>query len=494
MKLLQRIQQSYRSIYWIIASGYFLLLALSVAASGFVYWLVWQKVIQSESQITYWHSAEALAEELRDYTAEGLDRDSVIRVFKRNLRINPIADPYLLDSKGKILVSLFGRQDDLIQLAPLQQFLNTSKPTKKAIYIANPIVETPTETTFSVAPISIADEQGYVLLTLTGFRKTVMYQRLGDITLIAGSLMNSLLFASVSIAFGLFLFSRITKRFRRLNSAMHEFESGAMHHRAIVESDDEFGVHERAFNQMADAIESAISTLTVADENRRALVANVSNELYQPVLAMSARIHNIEENTEALNNEQIKIQLNEAVQSCKTLNKLLSELFELAKLNAPGYVPQSELIDAADIISDVIQSYRQAAKAKKIEFVAKLPDSPLFTKADSRLFNKVVSSLIDNAVRFSPFAGRVEVELKAKEGKFYLQVIDSGPGITEKALPHLFTRLPRKDIEANTINAHFGFSLAIAKSMAEAHGGTLSITTNKGVGSTFVLELPLSEI
>jgi signal transduction histidine kinase len=110
--------------------------------------------------------------------------------------------------------------------------------------------------------------------------------------------------------------------------------------------------------------------------------------------------------------------------------------------------------------------------------------------ADRERILQVLSNLIGNAIKFTPLQGTITLRARQVDGKVRISVKDTGPGISEEAVPHLFERFWRA---TSALERGTGLGLSIAKSIVEAHGGTLWVETREGAGSTFFFTLPVAE-
>jgi CheY-like chemotaxis protein/nitrogen-specific signal transduction histidine kinase len=153
-------------------------------------------------------------------------------------------------------------------------------------------------------------------------------------------------------------------------------------------------------------------------------------------------------------------------------------------------------VDFCGLVDNAIVTARAAAEARDVRLHAALDPAAAVVWGDPDRLAQIVASLLANAVKYSPAGGRIDVRLARVGGEAELQVRDEGVGIAPAALPHLFDRLPRspRDVPADRDGARsqLGLSLAIARHLAELHGGALSaVSDGPGRGATFTLRLPL---
>jgi signal transduction histidine kinase len=160
---------------------------------------------------------------------------------------------------------------------------------------------------------------------------------------------------------------------------------------------------------------------------------------------------------------------------------MLGRLRSLA--HADEDVPlRKELVDLAELTSDVVRAYAAQARSSGVDFVTHV-DANASVSADKDLLREAVANLVDNAVRFSSPGAAVTLRVAKGAAGPSIDVTDTGPGIESARLDTLFERFQRSDSGS-------GLGLAIARRVVERHGGSLRVRTSAGAGSTFTIELP----
>jgi signal transduction histidine kinase len=171
----------------------------------------------------------------------------------------------------------------------------------------------------------------------------------------------------------------------------------------------------------------------------------------------------------------------DSVAEAERMKRMLARLRALA--HADEDVPlRRELVDLAELTSDVVHAYAAQAGTSGVELVTELRTSARIN-ADRDLLREAVANLVDNAVRFTPRGEAVTLRVANGSGGPFIDVIDHGPGIDDDRLANLFDRFQRSDSGS-------GLGLAIARRVVERHGGTIRVQTKPGSGSTFTIELP----
>ena len=218
----------------------------------------------------------------------------------------------------------------------------------------------------------------------------------------------------------LVLFALLTKRLDRMSKVVTRFQKGDVKARVEDKSKAKVGQLGFSFNHMADTIVKNTQELKKTDNLRRELVANVSHDLRTPLTSIQGYLETILIKEDSISSADRKKYLDIIYKNTKMLNELVSELFELSKLDAKQIRPKVEPFSMADLTQDVVLKFTPLAEQSGIHLSAELPlDLPLVT-VDIGLIERALSNLIDNAIRNTPKEGKVKVELLQKRTGFIL--------------------------------------------------------------------------
>jgi signal transduction histidine kinase len=186
-----------------------------------------------------------------------------------------------------------------------------------------------------------------------------------------------------------------------------------------------------------------------------------------------------------------EIYLDAALRHSRRLGRLVSDLFELAKLDAHAIQPRRECFPAAELLQDIAQKYQLPACEHRIHFVVRLPVVMLFVEADIGLLERVLDNLILNALYHTQPEGMVALELRATDETATFVITDTGCGIAPQDLPHIFDRFYRGSSQAKNDGNHLGLGLAIAKRIVELHNSELRVASTLNRGTQFEFDLPI---
>ena len=418
--------------------------------------------------------------------SEDLDSLQIQRVFDRLRVINPRIDVYLLDANGRILAAS-GRtktRRNSVDLQPLRQFLDDSA--------ALPIFgDDPTEESrrrvFSVAEIAVkGNVNGYLYLVMRGLTSDSIAERVKSsyvlresIWIIVWGLLFALIAGALTIKF-------MTRPLRQLTTVMDRFrQSGFAAQPGLAasrsrSSGDEVTQLTDTFNEMSDRLLEQMRVLTETDAVRRELIANISHDLRTPLATLQGYLETLHVKGDTLSVEEKQNYLGIALRQSAQLRHLVSELFDLAKLDSAqtGILPEPFVLE--DLVQDVVQQFELAASERQIALRADMPvELPLVT-ADIALIERVLRNLIENSLHYTPAGGAICLKLIPRHRQVTVEVTDSGCGIDAKDLPHIFDRFYRGEKSRSDFSGHAGLGLAIAKRILELHQSTIDVQSQPG--------------
>ena len=421
-----------------------------------------------------------------------LNEKALSATFMEYMVINPSIEIYLLDLQGNIL-SYSADPGQVkrrtVSLAPIESFLNG----ETLPLLGDDPRNHDKQKIFSVTPVPSAEKpEGYLYVVLLGERydnaeqfikESIIWKQTG------GALIGSLL---LGLLVGLLLFRKLTRRLNDLSSDMDNFRHSDFSQLAITtpahKSNDEIDQLNHTFQQMAQRIMQQVDELKQQDSLRRELVANVSHDLRTPMAILHGYLETLQLKGEQLNQDEQNHYVAQALKSSERLNQLISELFELARLEAQESVPERENFNLAELAHDVLQKFQLRAEEKQITLSLEIDTDNLFIHADIGLVARVFENLLGNALKFTPDNGRITLLLSKQNDQAVVAIKDSGPGIAIEDLPRVFDRFYQGKDNSNRSQPG-GLGLAIAKRIIDLHHGDIDVKSSPGQGSSFIFSL-----
>ncbi|MEJ2445315.1 MAG: ATP-binding protein, partial [Exilibacterium sp.] len=244
-----------------------------------------------------------------------------------------------------------------------------------------------------------------------------------------------------------------------------------------------------AFKLMADRISKQFIALQELDRNRRDLITNVSHDLRTPLVSVQGYLETVIIKFNKLNDNEKITYLKKAHNHGRRLRKLISELFELSRLDSNALKPKLEKFHILELLQDLVQDFQYRAQKREVSMTVTPQQGEFFVYADIAMMQRVVENLIENALRYTPKGGNVQVKLEKKEGRVILHIEDSGYGIDSREIPHIFERFYRADQTVDKAKGT-GLGLAIVKRILDLHKTSITVNSQLSRGTAFTFSLP----
>jgi len=248
----------------------------------------------------------------------------------------------------------------------------------------------------------------------------------------------------------------------------------------------EIGAANEELTMLAGSFNELLSRLDRSFETMRRFVADASHELRTPIAVIrgEADVSLDHDRSASEYQESLAIIQDEA----RRLTRLIDDLLNLARADAGHVNLFVEEFYVNDILAECCRSMQARADAKTIELECRSPEDVGY-RGDQELIRRLVLNLLENAIRYTPEGGRVQVSLEDSAGELRIRVADTGIGIPPEAAPHIFERFYRGDQARSRQNGGFGLGLSIVKWIAESHKGSVELSSQPGLGSTFTVLL-----
>ncbi len=426
-----------------------------------------------------------------------VDEEALHDIFQMLMVVNPIIEVYLLDANGKILAfsappGKVRRQS--VSVDPIKRLLKgeTSLP----VLGDDPRALTQRKI-FSAAPIIVNSRtEGYLYIILGGEEFEAEAQMLQGSYILRLSIWAAgagLLFALLA---ALLLFNRMTRRLRLLTTAMEDFKRSDFTEvpvflNRLPAGGDEIDRIGTIFKSMADRIIGQIRVLKSSDTHRRELMANIAHDLRTPLTSLQGFLETLIMKEGTLTTKEQRNYLATAGKRADQLGKLVTGLFELAKLDSPDIQVRSEVFSFGELVQDILQKFQLSAEKKKVVLQMKVADKLPLAFADIGLCERVIENLIENALRYTSEGGSISVTAQSDEQRILVKISDTGSGIPPEDIPHLFDRFTRRGRNREDSTSGSGLGLIISKRILELHGSDIRVSSTVNVGTSVSFSLPV---
>jgi two-component system sensor histidine kinase BaeS len=266
---------------------------------------------------------------------------------------------------------------------------------------------------------------------------------------------------------------------RRVAAATHRLAAGEYDTRVDVSSRDEIG-------QLATDFNSLAHTLQRNEQMRREFMADVSHELRTPLGVLHGELEALEDGVRTLDAASLRSLQAEVA----TLNKLVSDLYDLSLADVGALTYRKTDLDVVDLLQVTARAFSERLAARGIALELRLPDTPLSVFGDERRLQQLFNNLIENTCRYTDSGGRLRIEARAQHGRIAVDFSDTAPGVASVHLERLFDRFFRVEGSRNRGSGGAGLGLAICSRIVQAHDGTISAQPSALGGLRIAIELP----
>jgi signal transduction histidine kinase len=281
----------------------------------------------------------------------------------------------------------------------------------------------------------------------------------------------------VALILATYVARRITQPLRVIGSAADKVARGDLDVNVIGRrtSDDELG-------QLATRFQGMVDRLREVDELERNFLMRVTHELRTPLTAISGHVQAVAEGV--VGPDELDESLGAVNEEVRRLDRLVGDLLDLTRLEAHQFRVVREEVGLAALLEQAAAAFREKARATDIAFETPVEGAPTVITDGDRVL-QIVTNLLDNAFRWTPRGGRVELGCVTTNGIAAIKVTDTGRGIAAAEREAVFHPFYSRRGEGGT-----GLGLSISRELAQALGGRLSVESTPGEGSTFTLTLP----
>lgn len=396
------------------------------------------------------------------------------RVMLINSNFKVVNDTYDI-SEGKTIIS-----EEVIKCFQGENTIHYD-PEHGYIEMTTPIIDT---TTTSLEEENGKSEQGVVKgVMLTSISSASISSTME--VLKRKSLILEALLVIVMVGLSIVLSIALTKPFNRVTEAINEVKAGYSDE-AISVPDYVETVH------IVDAFNQVLKRMKTLDDSREEFVANVSHELKTPMTSIKVLADSLlmQDNVPA---ELYREFMEDIVSEIDRENQIITDLLALVKMDKKVQNLNIVSLNINDLAELILKRLRPLARKKDVEVVFESM-RPVTAAVDEVKMTLIMTNLVENAIKYNKEHGWVKVVLDADHQFFTFEVSDSGLGIPDDSLAHIYERFYRVDKSHSREIGGTGLGLAITKSAVLMHRGSISVTSTEGQGTSFLVKIPLTYI
>jgi signal transduction histidine kinase len=289
-------------------------------------------------------------------------------------------------------------------------------------------------------------------------------------------------------AASLFIFGPAHRRLRELEKAARRLGSGDLDVRAEADGGDEVAEVARTFNQMADDLAGRAKQIAASERARRLLLADVSHELMTPLTAIRGYQEKLSGDVDIAASESRTRIVRIIGDETRRLERLVGDLLDLARMEGGASIARED-VSVEGLFGRVAARHGVAASERRIRFSTCIEPGAEIVIGDAFRLEQALQNLAANAIRHTPAQGSIELSARLASGDTLISIHDSGHGIAPEHLPFVFDRFYKAD-QSRSGSGGSGLGLSIVRAIVGRHGGTVSVASQLGQGTTFTIRLP----
>ena len=278
---------------------------------------------------------------------------------------------------------------------------------------------------------------------------------------------------SVAVAYGILYIQirRISEPLKEISGAAKVIAGGEFHKRLNINTGDEIEELGNSFNNMAKSLEKI-------EENRRNLIANISHDLRSPMTSIRGFIEGMIDGT--IPEDKREHYLNIVLDESNRLIKMTNELLELSNMQQGSLEIKKEAFELNETIRRKLVAYEKGITEKKLDVVFSMFEEKTFVLSDQTLLERVLSNLMDNAVKFTPEKGSIEIRTSTKEDRIIVEIANTGKSISSEELNRVWERFHKGDTSRGLHKGGYGLGLAIVREIISQLGERIWVSSGEG--------------
>ncbi len=289
-------------------------------------------------------------------------------------------------------------------------------------------------------------------------------------------ILSALFVVMIALIFIYILSRKLTKPIKAINQVAKSIASGDFARRVDIRAENEIGELGETFNQMADSIEQL-------EHVRRSFIANVSHELRTPMTTITGFVEGVMDGTIPPENQ--KQYLSIVLDESKRLSRLVTDLLDLSKMEQGEFPLEIREFDINEMIRLNIIKAEKRIMEKGIQLTVSFQRDSQRVMADKDSIQRVLTNLLDNAIKFTQTDGFLDIQTGVESGKVFVTIQNSGIGIARNELEHVFDRFYKTDQSRSQDKSGAGLGLYIVKNIIRAHGESIWAESEPGEFARF---------
>ena len=477
------------------------LVAIFIAISSlYLYWLAdLHKVTKSEAeQRLHLELAAHLVGDSPLLKTGAYDYDALKNLFHTLMILGPNFEFYYVDPNGKVL-TYSAKPDKVkrtqIDIVTIHTMLNSD--VQLPVFGDDPRSENK-QKIFSVAPVKNGDVlQGYLYVIIGGEIYDSIWDNLQQNQVVSQFIvggMAALVFLLIVI---IVLFRWFTMPMRKLANAMEKVrESDFRQVPQILEkriwdkkSKDEIERLGAICQEMLGHIHYQFETMKNLDDQRRTLLADLSHDLRTPLANLQGYIETLSINGAKLPEDERARFVDISLKNARNLKKLIDQIFELAYLESGQVKLNLETFPLGELLQDILSKFALKADSRHVKLKLEPEKFDFHVYADIGKLERVLTNLIENAIRHTPENGTVTIRTLSQDDSIRVSVVDTGVGISKNEVAFIFDARYQASNSKPDRNLHVGLGLAISKKLIKLQNSDIFVESKLGEGTSFMFDL-----
>jgi len=315
-----------------------------------------------------------------------------------------------------------------------------------------------------------------------------------DTQSVVGLIVAVIIFYLILLTICTIIYSKLTSisiinPLKKLSSSARRLKEGDYSSRVNLNLKNEFGELECIFNEMAEQIQQEISLRKQSEENRKKLILDISHDLKNPLASIMGYAEFCNNNAD-LSREEHSTYLKVIYENSLRANNLITDLFELSKMESPGYAISKTKVDICEYMRKEIGALITTFDKFGFDYDFEVPEKEINAFIDIKQMDRVFQNLADNTVKYNPKGTKVMISILEQGAEMIIIFKDNGIGIPAEIAKDIFNPFVRVDSARNSQTGGTGLGLAITLKIVVAHGGNIKLKTGVNCGCEFIIKVP----